>query len=233
MADNMNLDGFSGALICMLMEGLPDMAGDSALTDDANSGESDNCSIECNDDQTNMMITCADATETCDDTNEYCAKDNTVNAVMPLADLEDVTVEVEMCSVYTKAPFPELIGVKSCITFAAAMDMNMAMTPETDSNSEDMMEDMVIECGYTVGDTSCQCSFCDGNNEISLSCPSLGFQSEVCMNVEQDLDFAGTGDVPEGSSSVMRFTKIESSAFGITPSVVSFSFVVLTLAALF
>lgn len=217
-------------LFCGLFElgqGISDMIGDVEIDDSTlTEARSKECSMGCDDDQTSMIVSCTDAVETCDDTNEFCIEDNTIKSVIILADMEKASTEVEACSTYTKAPYPELVEEKSCITLVGEMDLNMAMAPGTD------LEDIIAECGFTVGDTVCQCSLCDGNNEISLICPSLGFQSEGCINMEEDLTFID-GDVSESSVPVIRFAEVTSSAIVVTPSVVIFSFALLTLAALF
>jgi len=245
----LDFEDLGAAFICALLE-LGNLMADSVETEDPNTieGSEPVCTSQCDDDQTNLTISCVEAEEICDDANEFCTKDNSASITVSLENLEEATAEAEaeVCSTYTKAPFPELVNEISCFTFVAIVD-ETAMSSETDVEEPD---GIITECGFRVGDTICQCSICDSGNELNLYCPTLGFASEECQNIESALaltnlgddDFDGFGsegdtfEPDDNTPSVIRFVQAEkidsSSAVGVTPSAVIFSFVILAFAAL-
>ena len=148
--------------------------------------------MACNDDFTELMFSNSATIEIRDD-KEFCQKDTSMLLTASLIDLSEEMggATISVFTTYTKVPsdeFVELVAKEFCVNGKVEVDAAMMM------DSDDYYTSMMESCTAIIGHEIYTCSVCE-NNEVKLSCPTLGFNTEGgCTSM------MGDGDTP----SVMR-----------------------------
>jgi len=178
----------------------------------------DSCYVDCNVAEENIVTTCKfTGQQVCDDQGEFCIDDMVVTAIVPF-DFSDISGKI--CMTYTTVPADllELQGKEGCISMTIEMDLaaTLALAFDADADPEDFSDAMEInKCGFTLGDEVCECSVCDNGLGGDLSCPDIGIISEDCAAfIDGITDLDSASEIGDVTSSVVRFTRIESEGEG-------------------